>query len=73
MKPSFKKIIYRSDLKYVAFFSDKTNRLYLLDKSGNLVDGFPINGNSFIDYCFIENTLYMSTLGADNHIYLYSL
>jgi hypothetical protein len=73
MKPSIKKIIYRSDLKYMAFFSDKTKRLYLLDKSGSLVDGFPIDGSRFIDYCFVKNTLFMSSMGADNHIYLYTL
>lgn len=73
VSPICKKIIYRSDLKYLGVLSEKTQRIYLLDNNGTLVDGFPVDGRLFLDYCFYDNNLHLITLGGMNKIYLYTL
>ena len=71
--PKCKKIIRNSELKYIGVLSEKTERIYLLNNNGELVDGFPVDGKSYIDYCYYDNNLHLITLGSGNKLYLYSL
>ena len=73
MQSNCYKIIHKSDLKYLGILSEKTERLYLINNSGELENGFPVDGRKYIDYCYYDNQLYLSTLGGEQKIFIYNV
>mgnify|MGYP001251776056 CR=1 FL=1 len=73
MQSNCYKIIHKSDLKYLGVLSEKTERLYLINNSGELENGFPVDGRKYIDYCYYDNQLYLSTLGGEQKIFIYNV
>lgn len=60
------------DKTYVSLVDQQSNSVYLFDEFGNLMDGFPVFGESLIDIHFSNlDEFYMITKGEDNSILIY--
>lgn len=66
------KLFSIQDKTYVSLVDQQTGSVYLFDEFGNLVEGFPVFGQSLIDIHFISlDEFYMITKGEENTILIY--
>lgn len=60
------------DKSYVGLVDLQSNKVYLFDEFGSLVEGFPVYGESLIDIHFSSlDEFYMITKGEENSILIY--
>ncbi len=66
------KLFSVQDKTYVSLVDQQSSSVYLFDEFGNLVEGFPVFGQSLIDIHFLStDEFYMITKGEENSILIY--
>lgn len=65
------KIYFFNNKSYISVTDTQSQRLYLFDEKGNLIEGFPVYGSTEAEVFSVDGVNYISVLGQEKEIILY--
>ena len=68
-------LIEANNTNYIAITDTQTSKVYLFDTNANLIEGFPVYGNSEVSIANMDNRgkLELCVKGEDNSVLLYQM
>ena len=68
-------LIEANNTYYIAITDTQTSKVYLFDTNANLIEGFPVYGNSVVDIANMDNRgkLELVVKGEDNSVLIYQM